>query len=179
MASCAPWRPTRRCAASSSSSAWCRSNLPRRTNSSVSSPARPCAGPAWCARPAWPGRNDDMLKKTARCMLAAIALVSIASGAAAENYPARGVTLVAPYAAGGGADLVARLLAQKFSDRLGQPFVGENRLRAGGGIAAAAVAQAAPHGYNLVLCTRPQVGIHGTLRQKLPYHPRTPFTALP
>ncbi len=74
-----------------------------------------------------------------------VALVAVLSGlrseARAQDYPTRPVTVVAPYAAGGGADLVARVLAQKLGDRLGQSFVVENRLGAGGVIAASSVAK--------------------------------------
>ena len=110
---------------------------------------------------------------------AAISLAfALAASAQAQNYPARPVTLVAPYAAGGGADLVARLLAQKLSDRLGQPFVVENRLGAGGVIAAASVAKAAPDGYTLFMGTSTQLAIQVTLHQKLPYDPATDFAPI-
>ena len=76
---------------------------------------------------------------------------------------------------GGGADLVARLLAQKLGDRLGQSFVVENRLGAGGVIAAASVAKAAPDGHTLFMGTSTQLAIQVTLHKKLPYDPATDF----
>jgi tripartite-type tricarboxylate transporter receptor subunit TctC len=111
---------------------------------------------------------------------AAIALALIAPGeqARAQAYPTRPVTVVAPYAAGGGADLVARLLAQRLTDRLGQSFVVENRLGAGGVIAATSVARSAPDGYTLFLGTSTQLAIQATLHKKLPYDPATDFAPL-
>jgi tripartite-type tricarboxylate transporter receptor subunit TctC len=98
--------------------------------------------------------------------------------ARAQDYPVRPVTIVAPYAAGGGADLVARLLALKLTERLGQSFVVENRLGAGGVIAASSVAKSASDGYTLFLGTSTQLAIQATLHRKLPYDPVTDFAPL-
>jgi len=105
----------------------------------------------------------------------ALALLSLSQNAASQTYPTRPVTLVAPYAAGGGADLIARLLAQKLGERLGQSFTVENRLGAGGVIAATSVARAAPDGYTLLMAASTQLAIQVTLHKKLPYDPATDF----
>src|SRR6202011_5825977 len=110
-----------------------------------------------------------------RLCAAAVAGLFAGSLAHAQDYPARFVTMVSPYAAGGGADLLARVVAQKLTDRLGKSFVVENRLGAGGVIAAAAVARAAPDGYTLLLGTSTQLAIQVTLHKTLPYDPATDF----
>jgi tripartite-type tricarboxylate transporter receptor subunit TctC len=109
------------------------------------------------------------------CAAAVASLPLVATLARAEDYPARFVAVVSPYAAGGGADLLARVVAQKLTDRLGKSFVVENRLGAGGIIAAAGVARAAPDGYTLLLGTSTQLAIQVTLHKTLPYDPATDF----
>ncbi len=71
--------------------------------------------------------------------------------ASAEDYPSRPITLVVPYPAGGGVDALARLIAPKLSDALGQQIVIENKGGAGGVIGTRATARSAPDGYTLVL----------------------------
>ena len=93
----------------------------------------------------------------------------------AQDYPTRFVTMVSPYAAGGGADLIARVVARKLGERLGKSFIVENRLGAGGVIAAASVAKAAPDGYTLFMGTSTQLAIQVTLHKTLPYDPATDF----
>jgi len=109
--------------------------------------------------------------------LAALALAGLlaASPAQAQDYPSRTVTMVSPFAPGGGADLIARVVAQRLGERLGKPFLVENRLGAGGVIAAASVAKAVPDGYTLFMGTSTQVAIEVTLHKTLPYDPAADF----
>jgi tripartite-type tricarboxylate transporter receptor subunit TctC len=81
----------------------------------------------------------------------AAALPGIARFAFAQTYPTRPVRVVAPFAAGGPADIAARLMGQWLSERLGQPFVIENRPGAAGNIGTEAVVKSPPDGYTLLL----------------------------
>jgi tripartite-type tricarboxylate transporter receptor subunit TctC len=85
----------------------------------------------------------------------AAALPAITRFALAQAYPSRPVRLVAGFPPGGVLDLFARLIAQWLSERLGQPFIVENRAGAGGNLAAEAVVKAPPDGYTLL-----QIGAH-------------------
>jgi tripartite-type tricarboxylate transporter receptor subunit TctC len=109
--------------------------------------------------------------------LAAFALASLLAAwpARAQDYPQRTVTMVSPFAPGGGADLIARVVAQRLSERLAKSFVVENRLGAGGVIAAASVAKAAPDGYTLFMGTSTQLAIEVTLHKSLPYDAAADF----
>lgn len=98
--------------------------------------------------------------------------------ASADDYPQRPVTLVVPYPAGGAADIVARLLAQEFQDRLKQPFVVENRPGAGTVIGAASVARSAPDGYTLLLASGAALAINPSLYKSLPYAPLQDFAPI-
>jgi tripartite-type tricarboxylate transporter receptor subunit TctC len=81
----------------------------------------------------------------------AVALPAVSQYATAKTYPTRQVRMIAPFPAGGVVDLFGRLLAQWLSERLGQPFIVENRAGAGGNIGTEAVVKAAPVGYTLLL----------------------------
>jgi tripartite-type tricarboxylate transporter receptor subunit TctC len=89
--------------------------------------------------------------------------------AQAESYANRPVRILVGFAAGGNFDLVARLLGQSLSERLGQPFVIENRLGAGSNIATEAVAHAPPDGYTLLLVGSPNA-INATLYDRLNFN---------
>jgi tripartite-type tricarboxylate transporter receptor subunit TctC len=97
------------------------------------------------------------------------ALPIAASGAAAQAWPSRPVRWVVGYAPGGGNDIVARLMGQWFSDRLGQSFVIENKPGAATNIAAEFVVNAAPDGYTLLLVGQPNA-INATLYETLPFN---------
>ena len=97
---------------------------------------------------------------------------------ATSSQDSRPVTLVVPYPAGGGLDVLARLLGQKLSDRLGKPVVIENRTGAGTVIGAASVAKAAPDGYTIMLGTSTPFAITVTLNKSLPYDPAKDFVPI-
>jgi len=93
----------------------------------------------------------------------------------AQHYPDRPITLVVPYAAGGGNDAMARGVADKMGRALGQQVVVENRAGAGGTIATRQVAKAAPDGYTLVIGGTGTLAVNPTLYANVGYDPRNDF----
>jgi tripartite-type tricarboxylate transporter receptor subunit TctC len=104
--------------------------------------------------------------------------VCTAGPAAAQVYPTRPVTIVVPFAAGGGNDIMARLIAQHLSRALGQQFVIENRAGAGGTVGARAVAKAAPDGYTLMVGHSGVFGVAPALYADPGYEPRRDFAPI-
>jgi tripartite-type tricarboxylate transporter receptor subunit TctC len=92
----------------------------------------------------------------------------------AQSYPTRHVRVIVPFAPGGPADVLARLLAQKLSQTLGQQFYVENRPGAGGNLGMAAGARASPDGYTITVVGTSFV-VNPSLYQKLPYDPLKDF----
>jgi tripartite-type tricarboxylate transporter receptor subunit TctC len=101
-------------------------------------------------------------------ILLACAILVCAGVASAQNYPSRPVKMIVPFAPGGPADVVARLLTQKLSERLGQQFYVENQAGAGGNLGMGAAARAAPDGYTLVLVSSSYM-VNPSLYPKVPY----------
>ncbi len=108
--------------------------------------------------------------------LAATALLCTA--ASAQDYPAKPVRIVVPYAAGGNADILGRTLAQKLGDAMKQPFVVENRGGANGGIGTDLVAKSAPDGYTLLVTASGPIVVNPTLYAKVPYDPVKDFAPI-
>src|SRR5215470_15845839 len=103
-----------------------------------------------------------------------LVLVLAAAGAAsaqssADDYPQRPVTFLCPFPAGGGTDILTRMLAQELQDKLKRPFVVDNRPGAGTIVAAQATARAAPDGYTIFLAPVTTLGIGPNIRKSLPY----------
>jgi tripartite-type tricarboxylate transporter receptor subunit TctC len=98
--------------------------------------------------------------------------------APAEEYPARSGTIVVPYTPGGTTDILGRMFAQALSQRLGKPFVVENRPGAGQQIGMSAVAKSAPDGYTLLIATSSAIAINPTLYKKISYDPAKDFTQI-
>src|SRR5262245_37189141 len=111
---------------------------------------------------------------TRRSFIAGASLACISVGAdqaAAQAYPTQTIRIIAGFPAGGGIDLVARLLAEPFKT-LGQPVIVENRTGAAGMIAAQAVAKAPPDGHNLLMATSGEIAIsHHLYKEKMTYDP--------
>jgi len=117
-----------------------------------------------------------MRNERVRIALKFVLPVVLLSGAAvAQDYPTRPITLVVPYAAGGGNDIMARTAGDKMSPILGQQIVIENHGGAGGSIATRQVAHAAPDGYTLVLGGTGTLAIDPTLYANAGYDPRKDF----
>ena len=92
----------------------------------------------------------------------------------AQSYPTRHVRVIVPFAPGGPADVLARLLAQKLSQTLGQQFYVENRPGAGGNLGMAAGARASPDGYTITVVGT-SFAVNPSLYQKLLYDPLKDF----
>ena len=104
-----------------------------------------------------------------------LTLIAVFAAAQAQDYPTRSITLVVPYAAGGGNDLLARIAAEKMTKSLGQQVVIENRPGAGGSTATRAVAKSAPDGYTLVIGGTGTLAVNPTLYGNVGYDPRKDF----
>jgi tripartite-type tricarboxylate transporter receptor subunit TctC len=109
--------------------------------------------------------------------LFATSLIALAAGTAAaqERYPSRPVTLVVPQAAGGANDAIARVIAQKLGEVMGQTFVVENRVGAGGNVGTAAVAKARNDGYTLMLTANSAQVINPALYKSTGFDPVKDF----
>jgi tripartite-type tricarboxylate transporter receptor subunit TctC len=107
-------------------------------------------------------------------------LLSVVSGgpADAQDYPARPVTIVNPFAPGGGTDLLARMLASRLEQRWGKSFLIENKTGAGSIIAASHVQKSNPDGYTLLMAPAPTMVVNPALYKSLPYEPLVDFIPL-
>ncbi|MBB3182018.1 tripartite tricarboxylate transporter substrate binding protein [Variovorax sp. Sphag1AA] len=113
----------------------------------------------------------SLLKLGAYAAYAALPLTQ----AGAESWPARPVTLVVPWPAGGGTDVIARTVANQLQERLGRPFVVDNRPGASGIIGTELVARAPADGYTFVLGVTNTHAINATFFKQLRYNPKTDF----
>src|SRR3981189_3241214 len=111
-----------------------------------------------------------------RAVLAIAALCSTGLGAAAQSYRSRPVTFGVPYAAGGGTDLLARLLAQRLERRFGRPFVVENKAGSATVIAGSALARPPPDGHTIMLATSTTMAINVSMYKNLSYDPLRDLT---
>src|SRR5262245_3194406 len=112
-------------------------------------------------------------------LAAGAAVLPAASGNGwAQAYPSRPVRVIVPFAPGGQTDVVARLIAQKLSDRLGKQFYVENMPGAGGNIGTGRAAQAAPDGYTILFIDAISFTANPSLYNKVPYDALTGFDAV-
>lgn len=107
--------------------------------------------------------------------LGALPALALPAGPAAAAYPERPVRLVVPFAPGGNADIMARLVGEGMANALGQPVVVENRAGAGGSVGAEQVARAAPDGYTLLTGSNGPLTVNPFVQAKLAYDPLKDF----
>jgi tripartite-type tricarboxylate transporter receptor subunit TctC len=119
--------------------------------------------------------RNERLTRASRSLLMILfvwACISAFAPAAEIAYPARPVRVLVPYPPGGGLDLPARTVGEKFAEYTGRQFIIDNRGGAGGLIAGDIAAHAAPDGYTLFLASNGQISIAPSLYEKMPYDPR-------
>jgi len=120
------------------------------------------------------------MNTTVRRLLLSAALVlagscALAGAKAEDNYPSKPVRIIVSFSAGGPTDIVARVMGAKMGDLLGQQFVVENRVGAGGNIGADQVAKSPPDGYTLLMATVSTHAINPGLYRNMPYDPVRDF----
>ena len=109
-----------------------------------------------------------------RCRFILLLLFAAASCTWAQEFPSRPIRLVVPFPAGGGTDVVARTVAPKMAEILGQPIVIDNRAGAGGNVGAELVAKSPADGYTILLAAS-TMAINATLMPNLPFDPIKDF----
>lgn len=119
-----------------------------------------------------------MQRRTFLLGMAACAAMPASIVRAAADWPARPVTIIVPFGAGGSADLVARIFAQKLQAKYGVSFVVENRGGAGGIIGTDVVAKSPNDGYTLLLGTASTLAINPSIYAHLPYDPEKAFAPI-
>src|SRR5471032_3661030 len=108
--------------------------------------------------------------------LAALVTIGLAwSPAAAQQFPTRPVVIVVPQAAGGGTNIISRIIGQQLSTQLGQPFVVENRTGAGTVVGTVSAAHAAADGYTLLAGLNANMAVNSSLYANLAYDPIRDF----
>jgi len=120
----------------------------------------------------------SMTKVLAIAAVASLMILGPGNQALAQTYPSGPITLVVPFAAGSGTDAVARVIAQKLSDRLRQTVVVDNKPGASAQIGAVFVARAKPDGYTLLMTTNTSHSANPSLFQNLKYDPLKDFTPI-
>src|SRR5689334_17263406 len=116
-----------------------------------------------------------------RALIANVGFASVPTllpRAALAKYPERPIRMIVPFAAGGNADIVGRLVGERISSALGQPVVVDNRGGAGGSIGAEAVARSAPDGYTLLVGSNGPLTVNPFVQAKLGYDPLKDFEAI-
>lgn len=116
--------------------------------------------------------------KPALRTLLVLAISAVALTVHAQSFPAKQVRIVVPFPPGGTSDATARILAQRLTERWGQPVIVDNRGGAGGNIAAEHVARAAPDGHTMLMGTHGTQAINVSLFAKLPYDPVRDFAPI-
>src|SRR5258705_10171398 len=120
-------------------------------------------------------------RKPLKVLLSAILLAwlgTIAAPAFAQGYPLRPITLIVPFPPGGSDTIIARIIADKLGDALGQQIVVDNRGGAGGSIAARQVARSAPDGYTILLAFTGTLAVSPAIFSNVGYDPRKDFAGI-
>ncbi len=111
----------------------------------------------------------SLARYTAPLVATAFAIIFLSAAAHAQTYPAKPITFIIPYGAGGGTDVIARTLQEDIRQELGQPIIIDNRPGANGAIGSAAAARAVPDGYTLMLTASSTFSLNPNLMKDIKY----------
>lgn len=119
-----------------------------------------------------------MIKRFVLAVVCIFSFVIFSCAQAQPTWPGKPVRIIVPYPVGGSTDVLARLMANYFADKLGQPFIVENRAGANGNIGAAVVANAAADGYTLLLSTTGPLSLNKLMYDNTPFDPVKDFAPI-
>jgi tripartite-type tricarboxylate transporter receptor subunit TctC len=122
--------------------------------------------------------RTSMLRRAISAVAGLLALIGASGFAIAADYPTRPVTVVVGFPPGGPSDVLARVVAKKLSELLGQPFVIDNRPGAGGNVAGEVVAHATPDGYTLLMGNNSILATNASLYKKIDFDPEKDFAPI-
>jgi len=120
----------------------------------------------WTKRPRNCSAHSRM---SARFFLGLLGMLALGPAVLAQGFPAKAVRLIVPFPAGGGSDIVGRIMAQRLTGQLKQQVFVDNRAGAGGSIGTEAAARSAPDGYTMVLASTSEIAVNPSLYAKLTY----------
>src|SRR3954467_14798059 len=121
---------------------------------------------------------EEAMRRTIVLALAAWLWLAAGAHAQTDDYPQRTITFMCPFPAGGGTDILTRMLAQELQDTLKRPVIVDNRPGAGTQIAANAAAKSAPDGYTLLLAPVTTLAIGPSVYKALPYDTQKDFAPI-
>ncbi len=121
---------------------------------------------------------SDMTRRMSLALGLGLLAAATATAASAETFPDRSITMIVPFAAGGSTDVVARIVAQKMSEDLGQQVIVQNVAGAGGNLGAGNVARAAPDGYTILMGTVATHALNPLILKSTPYDAEKDFSPI-
>ncbi|MGR9170917.1 Bug family tripartite tricarboxylate transporter substrate binding protein [Rhizobium sp. KDH_Rht_773_N] len=121
---------------------------------------------------------SDMTRRMSLAFGLGLLAAATATAASAETFPDRSITMIVPFAAGGSTDVVARIVAQKMSEDLGQQVIVQNVAGAGGNLGAGNVARAAPDGYTILMGTVATHALNPLILKSTPYDAEKDFSPI-
>jgi len=117
-----------------------------------------------------PSQEEPVMKNSKNAVLAA-ALLALAPAVQAADYPTKAVRMVIAFTPGGPSDILSRLVGGKLAERMGQPFVFDNRPGAGGNVAGEIVATSPADGYTLMIANNAVLAANASLYKKMTFNP--------
>jgi tripartite-type tricarboxylate transporter receptor subunit TctC len=121
---------------------------------------------------------SDMTRRMSLALGLGLLAAATSTAASAETFPDRSITMIVPFAAGGSTDVVARIVAQKMSEDLGQQVIVQNVAGAGGNLGAGNVARAAPDGYTILMGTVATHALNPLILKSTPYDAEKDFSPI-